>query len=193
MDQVDLEKHIEAIQKGLKRSGRVMVLSGTQAMIRGICISAGTIPSFCLLGRPRWQMLVLWICVILAMLSIEALMYFRLSRKNPDKYISGIEMQILKFGLLLLLVGIAFSAALSFHGAPSMIPGLWMIIAGIIYMICGFFSFSRTWVLGILACVGGCASLFLPPFCFFIILGTILGLGSIAYGVVMKTMEKDSE
>jgi hypothetical protein len=49
----------------------------------------------------------------------------------------------------------------------------------------GLFSFSNTWILGLAACAGGSAALFLPPAWAFPLLGATLGAGSVLWGLVL--------
>ncbi|MHC4663010.1 MAG: hypothetical protein ACYS8W_15115 [Planctomycetota bacterium] len=189
----EIMQFMEDIRERLKRSGRVMILSSRHAFTRGAFVIAGCVASFFMLSGPPWQMIVLWLGVAAAALITEGALFLMLKMKSPDKYVSGLERQILKMQILIVAVGFVLSFALYRNSAGAMIPGLWLTLVGLIYVICGYFSFSNTWVLGLLACAGGCASLFLPPLYFFIILGVILGVGSLVYGIIIKTTEPKGE
>ena len=71
-----------------------------------------------------------------------------------------------------------------------MTPGMWTLLIGMGYVAVGLFSFSDTWILGIVACAGGAAGLFLVPLWSFLMLGLTLGVGSIAWGLVLRRRER---
>ncbi|MHC4917002.1 MAG: hypothetical protein ACYTGB_16100 [Planctomycetota bacterium] len=190
MGEPDLREQLQAVQRGLRRAGREMVLSGTQALVRGVLVSAGCALSYPLLGRHWWQMNALWAGVVVTVVAVEAVLYRRLVSRSPEKYVTGIERQMLKFFALILCLGTAVSIALLRGGRAEMVPGMWTILAGIAYVAVGLFSFSGTWVLGLAACVAGAAGLFLGPEWSFLLLGVSLGLGSIAWGLAVKFRER---
>lgn len=182
----DMREQMEAIQRALRRSGREMVLPGGQALVRGVFVLVACGFSYCLLGRPAWQMAVLWIAMVLLAVVVEVLLYLRLLAKRPDKFVTGMEKQMLKFLALTLGVGVSLTVALLWQGQGGLIAGLWMLLIGAAYVTVGLFSFSKTWVLGLCACVGGAVALFLPPGYSLAIGAFTLGGGSIAWAILLR-------
>lgn len=186
----ELREQMEAIRKGLRRSGRVMVLSSVQAFLRGFAALAGCALSYPLIGRPAWQMNALWGALVLAVLGTELLLYVRLARREPDRFVTGLERQMLKHLALTVAIGGAISAALLHSGRPELAPGVWMLLVGGAYVAVGLFSFSDTWVPGLAACAAGAVALFVPPAWSFALLAAGLGVGSLAWGVVLRLRER---
>jgi len=185
----DLLAQVEAIRAGFRRAGREMVLSGDQALLRGAFVLIGCALSWPLAAGPWWRLALLWTGVVLADAVCEILLYLRLARREPEKFVTGVERQFLKLYLLIAAVGGAFSAALVFHGKGTLVPAIWMLLIGAAYVTTGLFSFSRTWILGIVSCAAGAAALFLPadePGLSYVLLATALGLGSLVWGVAVK-------
>jgi hypothetical protein len=90
---------------------------------------------------------------------------------------------MLKFLALVAAVGAVLSLALHLAGQGGLIAGTCMLLVGTAYVAVGLFSFSNTWILGLAACAGGAAALFLPPAWAFPLLGATLGAGSILWGL----------
>ncbi len=193
MPESDLLRQLEAVQKGLRRSGREMVLSGAQALVRGVLVLAGCGASFAFLDRPWPYMAGLWGGVALLILASEAFLYLRLAGKSPDKFVTGMERQLLKFLLLIVATGVVLSAVLVGREQADMLPGVWMLLVGAAYVAVGLFSFSHTWMLGLCASAGGGAALLLEPTYSLIVLGLVLGLGSIVWAVSLRIMEHTVE
>jgi hypothetical protein len=190
MPDPDLREQIEAIQKGLRRVGREMVLSSSQALVRGLFVLVACGLSLLLLNRPWWQMGLLWSVAALLAAAVEALLYLRLVAKCPGKFITGVEWQLLKCEGLLIVVGAVLSTVLVLRGQGDLLPGLWMLLVGMGYVVTGLFSFSDTWILGLCSCVGGAIALFLAPFYSLSIVALVLGAGSIAWSLVLKAREQ---
>ena len=192
MTDPEISEQLQAIQKGLRRSGRVMVLSSTQAFIRGALVLVGCGVSYPLIGRPWWQMNALWGLLALAALGTELFLYFRLAARNPDKFVTGMERQMLKYITLVVGIGGAISLALLRRDQCELAPGVWMLLVGAAYVAVGLFSFSDAWVLGLVACAAGAGALFLQPTDSFMLLGLSLGVGSLVWGAVLKVRERRS-
>ena len=131
--------------------------------------------------------------VALLILASEAFLYLRLASKSPDKFVTGMERQLLKFLLLLVATGVVLSAVLVRREQADMVPGVWMLLVGAAYVAVGLFSFSHTWILGLCASIGGVAALFLEPTYSLIVLGLVLGLGSIVWAVILRAVERTVE
>jgi hypothetical protein len=189
MGEPELRDQLEAIRRGLRRSGREMVLSCAQSFLHGAAVLLGCGLSLPLVGRPWWQMTALWGGLVALALAADGVLYLRLARRDPGKYLTGLERQLLVFLALLVACGLAVSAALLVRGQPELAPGLWMLLAGVGYAAVGLFSFSGLWVLGVLACLGGGIALFLEPAPAFGILAAVLGAGSFAWGLVQRRRE----
>jgi hypothetical protein len=189
MEEPDLREQLEAIRRGLRRSGREMVLSSAQSFLHGAAVLLGCGLSLPLVGRPWWQMAALWGGLVALALAADGVLYLRLARRDPDRHLTGLERQLLAFLALLVACGLAISAALLVRGHPELAPGLWMVLAGAGYAAVGLFSFSGTWVLGLLACLGGGIALFLEPVPAFGILAAVLGVGSFVWGLVQRRRE----
>ena len=188
----EIRGQLQAIQKGLRRSGRVMVLSSTQAFIRGALVLVGCGISYPLIGRPWWQMNALWGLLALVALGTELFLYFRLAARHPDKFVTGMERQMLKHLALIICVGGLISLALLRCGQCELAPGVWLLLVGAAYVAVGLFSFSDTWVPGLVACAAGAGALFLQPTGSFLLLGLSLGAGSLVWGAVLKVRERRS-
>jgi len=189
----DIREQVEAIQRALRRSGREMVLPGTQAMVRGVLVLLGCGASYRLVARPWWQTALVWVAVLVLIIAVEAGLYLRLLAKDPEKFVTGMERQMLKFFALILAAGAILNAALLIHGRDDLVAGVWMILIGTAYVTVGLFSFSDTWVLGLLACAGGAVALFLVPAHSLAILALTLGVGSVGWGLVVKARERRGE
>ncbi|MHC4199141.1 MAG: hypothetical protein ACYSU0_04055, partial [Planctomycetota bacterium] len=186
-------RQLEVVQKGLRRSGREMVLSGGQALVRGVFVLVGCGGSFALMARPWWQMAGLWGGIAVLTMVVETLLYLRLARKRPDKYVTGIERQLVKIILLIVATGGMLTVVAVRREQADLIPGMWMLLVGVAYVTVGLISFSRTWILGLCASIGGGAALFLGPTHSLLVLGVILGLGSVVWAVVLKAAERTVE
>jgi len=193
MSSPDLREQIAAIQKGLRRSGREMVLSSKQALVRGLFVLAACGLSYPLLHKPLWQMNVLWGSMVVLAALVEILLYVRLAAKHPDKFLTGTERQMLKFLALVFAVGVLLGTVLVQRAQGDLLPGVWMLLIGLAYVVVGLFSFSDTSVLGLCACLGGTVSLFLPLGWSFGVLALVLGGGSIAWSVVLRRREQSVE
>ena len=193
MPESDLLNQLEAVQRGLRRTGREMVLSGSQALVRGLFVLAGCGASLLLLERPWWYMAGLWAATALLIVASEAFLYLRLARKSPDKFVTGVERQLLKFVFLVAVTGVVLSAVLVKREQADLIPGIWMLLVGAAYVAVGLFSFSRTWVLGLCASLGGAAALFLEPAYSLAVLGLVLGVGSMAWAAIVRIVERTVE
>jgi len=189
----DLREQIEAIRKGMRRTGREMVLSSVQAFVRGVFVLIACGLSYLILNRPWWQMNVLWVTVVVLAAAVEFWLYARLAAKHPEKFVTGIERQMIKFLLLIVAVGVLFGSVLDIRGQGELIPGVWMVLVGLAYVAVGLFSFSDTWVLGLCACLGGAVSLFLPLAYSFLIMAVVLGVGSIIWAAVLRKRERHGE
>jgi hypothetical protein len=189
----DLRKQMEAIQNALRRSGRQMVLPSTQAAVRGLFVLVACGLSGWLLGNPWWQMAGLWAVIVLLDVVVEVVLYARLLSKNPEKFVTGMERQMLKFGVLTIAVGIALSIALVSRGQGDLAPALWMLLIGTAYITVSLFSFSDTWIPGTLVLAGGAAALFLAPIYSLAIMGLTLGLGSMGWAIVLRMRERRVE
>jgi hypothetical protein len=193
MGEPDLRQHIEAIQSGLRRAGRQMVLSSSQAVLRGLFVLAGCALSLVLRTHPVPYMVGLWVGIVSVDLVIEVLLYVRLARKSPGAFVTGLEKQLLKFIVLLVLVAGVLTYVLMRRGQEDLVPGVWMLLVGATYVAVGLFSFSRTWVLGLCACAGGAASLFLAPLWALVVLAGVLGLGSVSWGAILVSGDSSGE
>jgi hypothetical protein len=193
MTEPELLEQLEAVQKGLHRAGREMVLSSSQALLRGILVLVGCGASYALLER-SWEYLAgLWGAVVVLMMASEALLYWRLASRTPDKFVTGVERQMLRFILLAGAIAAALTAALVWRGEGALVPGTWLLLVGSAYVAVGLFSFSRTWVLGLFACAAGAAALFLEPVYSLAVAAAALGLGSIVWAVVLRFVERNVE
>ena len=187
----DISEQIRAIQAGLRRSGRQMVLSGRQAALRGIFVVAGCVGSYFLLESARWSLLALWLTIAAVDIVLEGVMYFRLAKQKPDLFITGIERQLVKFLLLIGVVGLALTAGIAYRQCVWLGPGIWMMLIGLAYVAVGLLSFSRTWILGLATCMGGAAARFVEPVATLAILAITLGGGSFIWAVVADRVESD--
>lgn len=193
MPEPEIREQLQAIQSGLRRSGREMVLSGGQALLRGALVLAGCLLSWPLAGRPWWQAAALWAALVGLGLGLELGLYLRLARRHPGKFVTGVERQMLKFIALVVAVGAVLSFALLGAERPGLIAGTWMLLVGTAYVAVGLFSFSGTWILGLAGCAGGAAALFLPAPWAFPLLGATLGAGSLAWGLRLRLRERRGE
>jgi hypothetical protein len=185
MEGQDLREQFEAIRRGLRRTGRQMVLMSTQAFLRGLFVLAGAAASLLLVSASGWCLLALWLGVIAVEGAIELALYLRLARQSPGSFVTGIEIQMLKLIAVLAGVGAVAAAALYHRGQAELIPPLWMLLIGASYVSVGLFSFSDTWILGVVVCAGGAAASFLPLPYSFIAAGLLLGLGSIVWSCIL--------
>ncbi|MHC4249865.1 MAG: hypothetical protein ACYS9X_12120 [Planctomycetota bacterium] len=186
-------EQLEAVRKGMRRAGREMVLSSSQALVRGALVLAGCGASVAFLGGPWLGFLGVWAGVVLLGALAEVVQYVRLARKSPGKFVTGIERQLLKFFLLVAAVGALLSAVLVRNGQADLLVGTWMLLVGMAYVAVGLFSFSRTWILGVCACVGGGVALFLEPAYSLIVAGLVLGFGSMVWAAVLRFTERGLE
>jgi hypothetical protein len=193
MEEDALIDALAAVQKGFRRVGREMVLSSTQALLRGILVLLGVLASYGLMARAPDLLSWVWGGIAGVLVILELIMYFRLIRSTPGKFITGLERQIIKFLLLLIFAGAVLSAVFVQHGDGAALPALWMLVIGIAYSSVGFFSFSDTWILGLYSCAGGAIAFFVPPRYSFGILGLVLGAGSIVWSWVLRRREKGIE
>lgn len=193
MSESDLLRQLEAVQKGLRRSGREMVLSGTQALLRGVFVLAGCAASLAFLEHPWWHVAGLWGGIAVLAMAVEGLLYLRLARKSPEKFVTGIERQLLKILLLIVATGVVLSAVVARRGQADLLPGVWLLLAGVAYVAVGLFSFSRTWILGLCASIGGAAALFLEPAYSLMVLGAILGFGSVVWAAILRAAGRTVE
>ena len=189
----EIREQIAAIQKGMRRAGREMVLSSNQALVRGLFVLAACGLSYPLLKKPWWQMNLLWGSLVVLAALVEILLYVRLAAKHPEKFLTGVERQMLKFLALIIAVGILLGTVLVRRSQGDLLPGLWMLLIGLAYVVVGLFSFSDTWILGLCACLGGTVALFLPLAWSFGILALMLGGGSIVWSVVLRMREQRVE
>ena len=189
----DIREQMEAIQRGLRRSGREMVLPGTQALVRGLFVLVGCAGTYYLMGHPWWHTALLWALILSLTILVEATLYLRLLARYPDKFVTGVERQMLKFFALIIAFGVIFSAALVMHNRSERIPGLWMLLIGMAYVATGLFSFSDTWIFGIFVCAGGALALFVIPTHALTIMGLTLGLGSIVWALVVRLRGRRSD
>ena len=189
----EIREQIAAIQKGMRRAGREMVLSSNQALVRGLFVLAACGLSYPLLEKPWWQMNLLWGSLVVLAALVEILLYVRLAAKHPEKFLTGTERQMLKFLVLIIAVGVLLGTVLVQRSQGDLLPGLWMLLIGLAYVVVGLFSFSDTWILGLCACLGGTVALFLPLGWSFGILALVLGGGSIVWSVVLRAREQQVE
>ena len=61
------------------------------------------------------------------------------------------------------------------------------------YVTVGLISFSRTWILGLCASIGGVAALLLEPVHSLLVLGAVLGLGSMVWAAILRAVERTVE
>lgn len=190
---MSLHDQIQAIQKAFRRSGRELVLSSGQALFRGILILSGAIISQVFLYEDLSHHIWVWGIVFLLICATEGVAYLRLAKSDSEKFMTGLERQLLKYLLMVLAVGVVLSVALCQQDAANLLPGVWMLMIGLAYMSVGLFSFSSTWVMGMASCLGGTITLFSLYEYRFIVLGLVLGVGSILWSFVLRTGEMDVE
>ena len=186
MGESELFEQLEAVQRGLRRSGREMVLSSSQALVRGVCVCAGTGATLALSGHPWWHVAGAWGGVAVVCVAIELAMYVRLVRSDPRKFVTGVERQLLKMLVLVAIAGLALTGVLVERDAAELVPGTWLLMAGLGYSAVGLFSFSRTWVLGVASLAGGAIALWLDAEYALMVLGAVLGVGSILWSVALR-------
>lgn len=193
MSEPNLQEEFQAIQSAFKKVGREMVLIYPQAMVRGLLVLAGCVGSYLIWGGPWWQFLTLWLCVAAVIVAIEICLYLRLLKQSPDKFVTGTERQMLKFMSLIAGIGAVLSMVLLERDVYDLIPSVWMLLVGAAYVHVGLMSFSSTWRLGMVVCLGGAVSLFLPSIYSFLILALTLGVGSIIWSLVLSRKARANE